>query len=73
MSSYDSLPAHLRIWLSCAVLPWSPTSVLKIWKRAKRSNIPDPHIAVLTRLNAAQARLLARDAAKVWGNNYPIP
>ena len=34
MRAYDDLPAPLRAWLSTAVLPWSPQSALRIWRKA---------------------------------------
>ena len=34
MQEFDELPPALRVWLHQAVLPWSPRSALRIWRRA---------------------------------------
>lgn len=69
MAAYDSLPAPLRHWLAQAVLPWSAASALKLWQRALREQ-GCPR-AALARLSATEARLIARDAARVWGPDHP--
>jgi hypothetical protein len=58
MRAYDDLPAPLRAWLSTAVLPWSPQSALRIWRKASRKGGADHAIA---RLNAIEAGMLAKD------------
>lgn len=65
MAGYDRLPADLRAWLAQAALPWSPASALRLWRKG------DP-AAARGRLDAAEARLLARDAPRVWGAGYPV-
>lgn len=70
MTAYDRLPPDLLSWLAGAALPWSAASVLRIWQQALReTGCPKTAQARLTR---AEAKTLARDAAKVWGPTYPI-
>lgn len=71
MERYDRLPPELRRWLAGAALPWSPRSALKLWTRLCRECGGDTE-AIRRRLERAEARLLAKDAAKVWGAAYPI-
>ena len=69
MAAHDRLPDDLRRWASLAALPWSASSLLRIWQRALRETCcPD---AALARLSRAEARTLAREAAHVWGKGYP--
>lgn len=59
MRSYDSLPEPLRRWLAQANLPWSPSSVRRMWNRACAKGLsPEDALSVLTQ---AEARALARD------------
>ena len=63
MKAYDALPAPLRQWLSEAALPWSPTSVRRIWvKSLDAGKTPDEAIRVLTEL---EHRNLARDRVAI--------
>ena len=59
MKAYDGLPDPLRQWLSEAALPWSPTSVRRIWSKSKAKGMT-PEETLLS-LNQAEARTLARD------------
>lgn len=69
MAEHDRLPAPLRIWLAQAALPWSAQSAARLWQRALReTRCPD---MALARLRAAEAKTLAREAARVWGHGYP--
>ena len=69
MAAYDRLPPDLRSWLAGAALPWSAASVLRVWQRAlHETGCPE---AAKARMTRAEARTLARDAAKVWGATYP--
>ena len=69
MAAYDRLPPDLRSWLAEAALPWSAASVHRLWDRALRdTGCPNRARA---RLSAAEARALAREAARVWGKSYP--
>lgn len=67
MHAYDALPYEVRRWLASACLPWSPQSVARLWRRALREADGDKHRAT-ERLNAAEQRLLERDAPKIWGD-----
>lgn len=35
MATFDALPPPLRRWLSDALMPWSPTSARRVWRRAR--------------------------------------
>lgn len=70
MHAHDSLPAPLRRWLKQAALPWSERSARKVWERALRECRGDA-AAALARLDRAEARLLTRDAIRVWGPQHP--
>lgn len=72
MEGYDRLPPELRRWLAGAALPWSPASALKLWTRIRR-DCGDDAEAIRHRLDRAEARMLARDAARIWGAGYPAP
>ncbi|WP_126978972.1 DUF6525 family protein [Frigidibacter oleivorans] len=70
MAAHDRLPAPVRAWAAQAALPWSAASLWRLWHRAlAETGCPD---RALARLDAAEARLLARDAARVWGAAYPL-
>ena len=69
MAEHDRLPAPLRAWLAQAALPWSAQSAARLWQRAlHETRCPD---AALARLQSAEAKTLAREAARVWGQGYP--
>lgn len=69
MAAHDGLPAAVRVWAAQAALPWSATSLRKLWSRALReTGCPD---AALARLSAAERATLRREAAQVWGSDYP--
>lgn len=70
MRDYDRLPPVLRHWLAGAALPWSARSVHRAWTRALRASGGCEQTA-LARLDAAEARLLARDALSTWGRTAP--
>ncbi|MCC5957540.1 MAG: hypothetical protein JJU07_15670 [Natronohydrobacter sp.] len=70
MALYDRLPRDLRQWLAHAALPWSAQSALKLWQRALREARGDVQ-AALAALSRAEARLITRDAAQVWGAHHP--
>jgi Family of unknown function (DUF6525) len=70
MQAYDRLPHEVRHWLHAAALPWSAASVLRLWRRALAEAKGDAK-AARARLDRAEARLLARDAARVWGAGHP--
>ncbi len=70
MAQFDRLPEALRQWLAQAALPWSPQSVLHHWQTALRKTRGN-HTDALARLSQLEARMLARDAARIWGENHP--
>ncbi|EPX75592.1 DUF6525 family protein [Salipiger mucosus] len=63
MAAYDRLPPELRRWLAGAVLPWSPRSALRLWRRLAADHGGDA-AAKLARLSEIEARTLARD--RTW-------
>ena len=69
MREFDRLPPALRAWLARACLPWGPRSVLRAYRRALGQS-GDAGRA-LQALDAIEARLIARDAARVWGDAHP--
>ncbi len=66
MDRYDRLPPDLRRWLAGAALPWSPCSVLRLWRRFRRECAGDAD-AIRRRMDLAEARMLARDAPGIRG------
>ncbi|MEM1162315.1 MAG: DUF6525 family protein [Pseudomonadota bacterium] len=70
MLEYDRLPAELRTWLASAILPWSPRSVRKAYKRAL-GRTRDKHLA-LSELDQLQRRSITRDARNVWDGDHPF-
>lgn len=66
MDRYDRLPPDLRRWLAGAALPWSPCSVLRLWRRLRQECAGDAE-AIRRRMDQAEARMLARDAPGIWG------
>lgn len=59
MAAYDRLPAPARAWVAQAVLPWSATSVARLWTQALRES--GCEAVALARLSAPEARTLARE------------
>ena len=72
MRAFDALPPPARRWLAGAKLPWSARSVARLWARALREERGSV-AAALARLEAAEQRLLAKDAPRVWGQGFPAP
>lgn len=70
MQAHDALPPEVRLWVHGAALPWSAASLRRLWARALRQAGGDA-AAARARLDAAEARALAREAARVWGPGYP--
>jgi hypothetical protein len=70
MRQFDRLPAELRAWLRHAALPWSAASALKLWQKALAQSQGDAK-AACRRLDEAETRALARDAARIWGPGHP--
>ena len=69
MQAYDRPPAELRQWLSSAILPWGPVSARRAYQKAF-ARTGDARLA-LQELDALQARLVGRDARRVWGEEHP--
>jgi len=59
MGTFDGLPAPVRQWVAEATLPWSPTSVRRIWSKCRAKGLSDEDALAL--LRQAEARTLARD------------
>lgn len=59
MEAFDGLPAPVRQWVAQAALPWSPTSVRRIWSKSRAKGLSDAE--ALLSLAQAEARTLARD------------
>lgn len=59
METFDGLPAPVRQWVAQAALPWSPTSVRRIWSKSRAKGLSDEE--ALCSLSQAEARTLARD------------
>jgi len=71
MQAHDALPAELRHWAQDAALPWSAASLRRLWAQALRKAGGDT-AAARARLDAAEARALARDATRIWGPGHPF-
>ena len=69
MKCYDELPYELRQWLSSAMLPWSQGSALKAYQKALRTKGCSE--GALAELDEKQIRLLEKDCAIIWGEQYP--
>lgn len=62
MAAYDALPGPLRLWLADAALPWSPASVLRLWRRLRAGGATPAQ--TLAALDRAEAMALRREAAR---------
>lgn len=60
MRDFDRLPPELRAWVAAAALPWRPRSVRRAFDKALAET--GDRVVALSRLNALQGRLVARDA-----------
>lgn len=69
MRDFDRLPTELRVWLASAVLPWRPKSVHRVYKRALARE--KDRARAIDKLNRIERQLVAKDAPRVWGSNYP--
>lgn len=70
MRAYDALPSPLRRWLAEAVMPWSPASCRRIWRRAQaRGETLDE---VLARLQRAERQTLARHRSDAGRDQRPV-
>ena len=69
MRDFDRLPSDLRRWMAGAMLPWRAATVRAAYEKAM-TRTGDPARA-LEELDALQARLVAKDAPRIWGKAYP--
>lgn len=69
MAAYDTLPPALRSWLSQAALPWSVSSVRKVWRKSLITH-GGCEARARQHMDEIERQLLARDAASVWGEGY---
>lgn len=69
MRSYDALPVELRRWLMDARLPWSPTSCLRIWRKARTSGANSSE--VIAKLGRIENAMLARDPNSISITSLP--
>lgn len=69
MKDFDGLPRELRIWLASAALPWRPRSVRSAYEKAIRRTGDLPQ--ALEELTRIEARLIAKDAQRIWGQAHP--
>ena len=67
--AWARLSDSTRRWLASALLPWSPRSALKAYQKALRATGSSE--AALAELNKKQFRLLEKDCAIIWGEQYP--
>lgn len=70
IEEYDRLPPELRSWLAQAALPWSPHSALRLWRKYLRESAGNTS-AARQRLDMIEARMLAKDAPRIWGLAAP--
>lgn len=71
MEYFDKLPPTARRALADAVFDWASGAVLNSWKRARRGYKSGAEVAA--RVSEWDAKQIARDCKKVWGENYPPP
>lgn len=71
MARYDRLPPELRQWLAEAALPWSPGSVLRLWRKFVGEAGGNAETA-RRRLDLVEARMLMKDAPRIWGSAPPV-
>ena len=69
MRDYDKLPAELREWVATANLPWRAQSVQRAYEKALART--GNRRTALRELDALQARLVAKDALRIWGAEHP--
>ena len=66
MQVYDRLPPELRDWMAQAALPWSPTSCLRLWRRAVSEE--GCVLRARQRMERAEQAMLAREARRAGGS-----
>ena len=70
MAEFDRLPKEPRAWLAQAQLPWSATSIKRLWSKALSEHAGDAN-AALAYLDHCEAAKMKKDAPRVWGTSYP--
>jgi len=70
MEAFDGLPAPVRQWVAQAALPWSLTSIRRIWSKSRAKCLSDT-VALLS-LAQAEARTLARDRQSTVSKLNPL-
>ncbi len=70
MDTFDGLPAPVRQWVAEAALPWSPTSVRRIWSKSRAKGLSDDE--ALRALTQAEAQTLARDRQSLAFKLTPV-
>lgn len=70
MREFDGLPPELRGWISTAILPWSPSSVRRAYRKAMAKH--RDMASALAELDRMEARLVSRDTRVVWGEDHPF-
>ena len=59
MEEFDRLPPQLRRWLRDACLPWSPSSVKRVYLKALKST--GDYSTALSNLDTMQSRQLTKE------------
>jgi len=59
MEEFDRLPPQLRSWLRDACLPWSPSSVKRVYLKALKST--GDYSSALVTLDTMQSRQLTKE------------
>ena len=70
MTEYDQLPPILRQWVADGMLPWRAKSVQNAYHKALLRTGDESE--AIKELNALQMTLVAKDAARIWGDDHPI-
>ena len=70
MRDYDRLAPDLRAWVANAVLPWRAGSVERAFAKALARTGDRAH--ALEELDRLQARRVAKDVVRIWGNGHPL-
>lgn len=70
MRDYDNLPYELRVWMAQAILPWSAASVHTSYRKAVART--GSNALAVKELDHLQRALVAKDAAKIWGDGHPF-
>ena len=69
MTEYDQLPPILRQWVADGILPWRAKSVQNAYEKALLRTGDETE--AIKALNSLQSTLVAKDTARIWGNDHP--